>query len=102
MQQRYEQELFKRPVPKSSTRSATAPATTQVTDVQLQRAIDTIVALVVLTGDRDSAAGDAARTIMPSLPVTKPAATKPTTTPATTRTTRPAATTRSTAPTTAP
>src|SRR6185295_19294929 len=36
MQQRYEQELFKKPVAKSSTRSATGPATTQVIDVQLQ------------------------------------------------------------------
>src|SRR5688572_20591004 len=31
LQQRYEQELFKRPIPKATTRSATMPATTQAT-----------------------------------------------------------------------
>jgi C-terminal processing protease CtpA/Prc len=94
MQQRYEQEIFKRPVPKATTRSATMPATTQAStpvDLQLQRAIDTIIALVVLTGDRESGGTDDAKTIMPSLPVTRPAAT-----------TKPATTTRTTAPTSAP
>jgi carboxyl-terminal processing protease len=54
LQARYEQEIFRRPVVKSTTRSATQPATTQVVDLQLQRAIDTIVALVVLVGDRET------------------------------------------------
>jgi carboxyl-terminal processing protease len=102
MQQRYEQELFKRPVRKATTRSATMPATTQASgpvDLQLQRAIDTIIALVVLTGDRESvvAAPDDAKTLMPSLPTTKPAA-KRTTTKATTKET----TQETTVPTTAP
>ena len=56
----------------------TAPVTTQATDIQLQRAIDTMVALVVLVGDRE--AGDVLpKTIIPSLPI-----------PATTQTTAPA------------
>ena len=95
MQQRYEQELFKRPIPKATTRSATQPATTQASqpvDLQLQRAIDTIVALVVLTGDRETAGGaEDVKTLMPSLdpatttttttsPVTTPATTSPATT----------------------
>ena len=99
MQQRYEQELFKKPVRKATTRSATMPATTQASqpiDLQLQRAIDTMIALVVLAGDRDSvaaaaaAAGEDVKTIMPSLPTTRPAtARKRTTAPATTTTTAP-------------
>jgi len=83
MQQRYEQELFKRPVPKATTRSVTQPSTTQASgpvDLQLQRAIDTIIALVVLTGDRQSVAADDAKTLMPSLPTTQPAAAAATTT----------------------
>src|SRR4051794_38020188 len=48
--ERYEQELFKKPVPKTTTKSVLLPATTQMTDIQLQRGIDTMVALVVLTG----------------------------------------------------
>jgi carboxyl-terminal processing protease len=93
MMQRYEQELFKRPLPKATTQSATGPAaTTQVLDAQLQRAIDTMVALVVLVGDRE-AGGPESKTLMPSLPVTRPAAaTKPTAKPATT--TAPATTPR--------
>jgi carboxyl-terminal processing protease len=93
MQQRYEQELFKRPIPKSTTRSATGPATTQVVDQQLQRAIDTMVALVVLVGDKE--AGEGPKTPMPSLPslpVTLPTA----------PTTRPSAGTESTKPVTGP
>ena len=91
MMQRYEQELFKRPMPKSTTRSATGPATTQVLDAQLQRAIDTMVALVVLVGDKE--AGEGPKTPMPSLPVTLPT-TRPVTVPA--------ATIESTKPVTAP
>jgi hypothetical protein len=88
MQQRYEQELFKRPVAKATTRSATQPATTQASqplDLQLQRAIDTIVALVVLSGDRDTVSStDDARTIMPPMPATTAPATQPATTESTT------------------
>jgi len=112
MQQRYEQEIFKRPVAKATTRSALRPtttdsltkggsttnpstiasttqATTQVTDAQLQRAIDTMVALVVLTGDRQAEANGsgAPKTVMPSLPEpatteTSPATAAPATQPA--------------------
>jgi len=55
----------------------TQPSTTQASgpiDLQLQRAIDTIIALVVLTGDRQSVAAEDAKTLMPSLPTTQPAA----------------------------
>jgi hypothetical protein len=67
LKDRYEQELFRRPVAKAMTRPATvparngpttlaapttAPATQPVLDVQLQRAVDTMTALVVLEGDR--------------------------------------------------
>jgi carboxyl-terminal processing protease len=96
MQQRYEQELFKRPVVKSTTQSATGPATTQVTDAQLQRAIDTMVALVVLNGERDGGSG--AKTVMPSLPVTMPTQPATATKPAATTTTPAATTTSSPAP----
>jgi carboxyl-terminal processing protease len=90
IQARYDQEIFRRPVVKSTTRSATMPATTQAaTDIQLQRAIDTIVALVVLVGDRE---------VSEVLPAT-PMQAVPVTTPATTRDTKPG-TTRSTAPAT--
>jgi carboxyl-terminal processing protease len=97
MNQRYEQELFKRPIPKSTTRSATGPATTQVLDAQLQRAIDTMVALVVLVGDKET--GEAPKTPMPAMPVTlpttRPAArtSTPTAPSTTTESTRPATTT---------
>jgi hypothetical protein len=88
---RHEQELLRKPIPKVSTRATTAPATTQATDLQLQRAIDTMVALVVLVGDRE--AGDVLpKTIIPSLPI-----------PATTQTTAPATQTKpSSEPTTEP
>lgn len=58
MEERFEAEIFKRPVPKSATMPATAPAVpaTQPTDVQLQRAVDTMVALLVLQGDKAHAA----------------------------------------------
>ena len=101
MMQRYEQELFKRPLPKASTRSATGPATTQVVDVQLQRAIDTMVALVVLVGDRESEGADE-KIVMPSLPVTKPAVSKPVTKPVTRPAVTKPATRKSTAPMTVP
>jgi hypothetical protein len=54
MQERYEQELFRRPVVKSTTSPATtqAAAATQPTDGQLQAAINTMIALVVFEGER--------------------------------------------------
>ena len=57
MRDRYEQELFRRPVKKATTQAAlggkpeTQP-TTQPVDEQLQRAVDTMIALLVLEGDR--------------------------------------------------
>jgi carboxyl-terminal processing protease len=57
---RREHELYKRPLPKVATQPAaprsgatTAPAT-QPSDAQLQRAVDTMIALVVLQGDKAS------------------------------------------------
>jgi carboxyl-terminal processing protease len=89
---RHEQELLRNQVPKSTTRSATGPATTQATDVQLQRAIDTMVALVVLVGDRE-AADVLPRTVMQSLvETTQPATTRATTLGSTTRSAPPATT----------
>jgi carboxyl-terminal processing protease len=65
MQERYEAEMFKKPLPKTTTRAvattvassttmpSTAPATQpQQTDIQLQRAVDTLVAVLVLQGDK--------------------------------------------------
>jgi hypothetical protein len=82
MRQRYEQEIFRKPLVKSTTRSATAPATTQagaggVIDQQLQRAIDTMIALVVLVGDKE-AGGIEAKTPMPALPAPAAPVTMPT------------------------
>src|SRR4051812_21634296 len=51
---RYDQEIFKRPVKKSTSQPATMATTaptTQPLDLQLQRAVDTMVALVVLQGN---------------------------------------------------
>jgi carboxyl-terminal processing protease len=81
MRQRYEQEIFRKPVVKSTTRSATAPATTQagVIDQQLQRAIDTMVALVVLVGDREAGGENAGKTPMLALPAPVTMPTQPAT-----------------------
>ena len=57
LQDRYEQELFRRPVSKAETRPTTAAtkvaATTQPIDPQLQQAVTTMIGLVVLQGGRD-------------------------------------------------
>jgi hypothetical protein len=87
MQERYEQELFRRPMPKSTTMPATTQAgagpTTQPTDTQLQAAINTMIALVVFEGERGgkTAAGfpatrPTARTAAPGnpAPTTAPSA----------------------------
>ncbi len=101
MQQRWEQEIFRKPVVKSTTRSATQPATTQsVTDAQLQRAIDTIVALVVLVGDRE--VGDVLpKTPMPVL-IPMPRTAAPATTQVAPTESAPAATAPQPSTTTAP
>ena len=98
MQERYEQELHRRPVTKAATQPTTTPAT-QPTDAQLQRAVDTMIALVVLQTDR-SAAGVPPTRVRPA-PATRPTTrevpvVQPTTVPATrsdlptTKTTQPA------------
>ncbi|MGB7158392.1 MAG: S41 family peptidase [Tepidisphaeraceae bacterium] len=54
---RREHELYKRPLPKAQTQPTTAATTapaTQPVDLQLQRAVDTMIALVVLQGDKDA------------------------------------------------
>jgi carboxyl-terminal processing protease len=95
MLERFEAENFKRPVVKTTTRpttqqaqaSSTQPATqpAQMTDSQLQRAVDTLVALIVLQGNRNELALAAPRAGAPhstvSVEVTAPT-TAPTTTPA--------------------
>jgi carboxyl-terminal processing protease len=54
LKERYEAELFHRPIPKSTTRSASQPAVaaTQPADVQLQRAVDTLMGMIILQGER--------------------------------------------------
>jgi C-terminal processing protease CtpA/Prc len=67
MEQRYESEIFKRPLPKPTTQSTTMKAandttitapTTQPIDVQLQRAMDTMTGLLVLQGTHNDVAMD--------------------------------------------
>jgi carboxyl-terminal processing protease len=70
MEARYQQELFRKPIPKTSTQATTAPST-QAIDPQLQRAVDTMIAWVVFTGTSEE--------IPPGL-TTQPA-TEPTTQP---------------------
>jgi carboxyl-terminal processing protease len=85
----YDQELFHRPVAKATTLSATQAATTAPTsqptmDVQLQRAVDTMIALVVLQGEKvaDSAPAAVAPIAMTVGPATAPASSaSPTTMP---------------------
>jgi carboxyl-terminal processing protease len=62
--ERSEMENYKRPVPKVTSRPSTQPAepTTQPVDVQLQRAVDTMIGLIVLKGNRE----------MPVVPSTAP------------------------------
>jgi carboxyl-terminal processing protease len=60
MEQRYESEIFKRPLPKPTTQTSTTTAanettvnvpTSQPIDIQLSRAIDTMTGVLVLAGD---------------------------------------------------
>jgi carboxyl-terminal processing protease len=70
MQDRMEQETFKRPVVKESvTRPATGPATQAVVDKQLQQAVTTMVGLIVLQSEPQR----------PGRPVAPIATTQPTT-----------------------
>jgi carboxyl-terminal processing protease len=78
-QQMAERDFFHKPMPKATTRaSGTAPATTQPQyDAQLQRAVDTLIATLVLNRDpRDVAmpatAPATARTITAQAPTTRP------------------------------
>jgi carboxyl-terminal processing protease len=81
MRDRYEAELFKRPVPKTTTRPSTttrAVATTQPVDVQLQRAVDTMIALVVLGNHNlESPPPTSAPTTMTAINVSAPPTTQP-------------------------
>lgn len=73
MMLRRENELFKRPLPAVSTQPATdaaratttAPAT-QPVDAQLQRAVDTMIALVVFQGDKNATPAIALATTRPA------------------------------------
>lgn len=81
LRDRYEQEMFKRPVKKPTSQPATnpvaGPATQPVLDVQLQRAVDTMVALTVLEGNQ-SIGTESSQAATPS-------ATMPTSAPTTSR-----------------
>jgi carboxyl-terminal processing protease len=81
---RVDQEMFKRPQPKVSTQPTTAPST-QPTDPQLQRSVDTLIAWVVLQqNERDT---DAISKLTPTTaPSVEPG---PTTAPATAPATQP-------------
>jgi carboxyl-terminal processing protease len=57
LRDRADQEMFRRPVAKVSSQPVTSPTTaptTQPLDVQLQRAVDTMVALIVLQGNESN------------------------------------------------
>jgi carboxyl-terminal processing protease len=85
MMLRREHELFKRPLPKIATQpqtrtSATTAPATQPVDAQLQRAVDTMIALVVLQGDKAANPNMAQQTTSPT---SKTAAAAPMARPAT-------------------
>jgi carboxyl-terminal processing protease len=92
----YEEDLFRRPIAKATTISttqiastvtsttvaatpSTTPATQPTLDVQLQRAVDTMVALVVLQGEK--VAGAPPSSVVPPIAMTVGPATAPTTAP---------------------
>jgi carboxyl-terminal processing protease len=84
----YDQELFHRPIAKVTTASATqeaispttAPTSQPTMDVQLQRGVDTMIALVVLEGEK--VAATPLPTAVPPIAMTISPATAPTTAPA--------------------
>jgi carboxyl-terminal processing protease len=102
-QDRYEQELFRRPVPKTQSRPTTTQASgtgsgtsgaaigsgsgstttkaamvaaTQPVDPQLQQAVTTMIGLVVLQGDRDKAPARQEKPIAQSVKTVTPATTQ--------------------------
>jgi len=86
MKDHYEEDLFRRPIAKATTLSATeaiatttSPTTEPTMDVQLQRAVDTMIALVVLQGEK--VAGAPQPTAVPPIAMTVTPATAPTTAP---------------------
>jgi hypothetical protein len=88
MKDHYEEDLFRRPIAKATTLSATeatatatttSPTTEPTMDVQLQRAVDTMIALVVLQGEK--VAGAPQPTAVPPIAMTISPATAPTTAP---------------------
>ncbi len=70
MMLRRENELYKRPLPRVTTQPTTAGATTapatQPVDAQLQRAVDTMIALLVLQGDKNAPPAIALATTRPT------------------------------------
>jgi carboxyl-terminal processing protease len=52
LRDRYEQELFRKPVVKATTQATTTSPATQPTDGQLQAAVNTLIAWVVFEGER--------------------------------------------------
>ncbi len=52
LRDRYEQELFRKPVVKATTQATTTSKATQPTDGQLQAAVNTLIAWVVFEGER--------------------------------------------------
>jgi carboxyl-terminal processing protease len=103
LRERFEQEQFRRPLPKATTQAATNPVpATQVVDIQLQQAVNTMIALVVFQNEKGAPRGsvDKVERLRPvTEPATQPAADEPTpappatapaTVPATVPATRPA------------
>src|SRR5262249_35518955 len=93
LKDRYERELFKRPVVKTTTQSTTQPTTQPALDVQLQRAVDTMIALVVLNGNQLAGPVTVVPPIAQKMTTTTPAeapATAPAISPTTAPTTAPA------------
>jgi hypothetical protein len=96
LRQRYEQEIFRRPQPKVTTQtsttkpSSTSPATTRssdglILDIQLQRAVDTLIAVTILQespGTGQKMPVPAKAMTVTSAPVVQPTS-NPTTAPAT-------------------
>jgi len=72
---RIEQEQFRKPFTKSTTQPATFPTTgkADVSDTQLQRAIDTIIGIVVLEGTAVVTPGQQIPASLPAMPDAPPA-----------------------------
>lgn len=87
LKERYEYEQFRRPMPKPTTDPSTQPTTQPLNDPQLQRAVDTMLALVVLQANQGGGGVvvEPKKLTVTQLPTTSPAApaTAPSTAPAT-------------------